>query len=214
MSGWTEFLVGAVLFFGFHIATEFPLREKITGVIGENVWKIAFSVVTFGGIWLMASGYREAPYEPVFYYPDPSLQWVSFALMAAGFVFLVGAYATQDMQRVTRHPMLWGVAIWGIAHLLANGTAPDVALFGGFTVYSFLAMALSDAKKARRSPQDFAAVRAGTSVIPFLAMAQGRAGKATGDLLTKAVLLGLVFYAAAIVVHAYVLRVAVAPAIP
>src|SRR3546814_2870739 len=34
------------------------------------------------------------------------------------------------------HPMILGVMVWAVAHLLANGTLPDVILFGGFLVWA------------------------------------------------------------------------------
>jgi uncharacterized membrane protein len=43
------------------------------------------------------------------------------------------------------HPMVAGVKVWAFAHVLANGTLADVALFG-----SFLAWAIADFVAARR----------------------------------------------------------------
>src|SRR3546814_1436284 len=35
---------------------------------------------------------------------------------------------------VTRHPFLWGVLLWALAHLPPNGDAASLILFGGFAV--------------------------------------------------------------------------------
>jgi len=36
--------------------------------------------------------------------------------------------------------MLWGISIWSVAHLLANGDLGSMILFGGFGGYSLFSM--------------------------------------------------------------------------
>ncbi len=43
------------------------------------------------------------------------------------------------------HPMVLGVKVWAVAHLISNGTLADVLLFG-----AFLAWAVADFRSARR----------------------------------------------------------------
>jgi uncharacterized membrane protein len=43
-----------------------------------------------------------------------------------------------SIKRAVGHPMVAGVKLWALAHLLANGALADVLLFGGFLVWAVL----------------------------------------------------------------------------
>ncbi len=76
--------------------------------------------------------------------------------------------------RITRHPMLWAFAIWGVLHLVAIGTASMAVLAGAIVVTAFAGMPSLDAKYAKREPQRWPAFAAATSVLPFGAILAGR----------------------------------------
>jgi uncharacterized membrane protein len=62
------------------------------------------------------------------------------------FILLVAAYLPgSHIKAKIGHPMVAGVKIWALAHLLANGNLADVALFG-----AFLAWAVANFVSARR----------------------------------------------------------------
>jgi len=54
------------------------------------------------------------------------------------------------MLRITRHPFLWGAAIWALGHLLVNGDAVSIILFGSILVLSLFGTASIDASAAAR----------------------------------------------------------------
>ena len=79
---------------------------------------------------------------PAWAYPFAlGLSAIAFALVGIGVVvpnplsvsFRKSGFdaARPGVLRWTRHPMLWGMTLWGVAHLPANGDWPSVALFGG-----------------------------------------------------------------------------------
>jgi uncharacterized membrane protein len=51
---------------------------------------------------------------------------------------LIGAYIFKKshIAVAVHHPMVWGVAVWSAGHLLANGSAADLLLFGAFLVWA------------------------------------------------------------------------------
>jgi uncharacterized membrane protein len=69
-------------------------------------------------------------------------------LMPLAFFLVVAAYLPSNVRWITRHPMLWGISIWAVAHLLANGDAASVGLFGSFLAYSVFDMRSA----SRRAP--------------------------------------------------------------
>ena len=71
---------------------------------------------------------------------------------------------------VTRHPMNIGLAMWGLAHLLGNGTVGDVAFFGSFVVVGIIGPYHLDARYKRSKGEEFTEFCKQTSVMPFSAI--------------------------------------------
>jgi uncharacterized membrane protein len=47
-----------------------------------------------------------------------------------------------NLKRWIRHPQLTGVAVWGLAHLVANGDTRSLVLFGGLGAWAVLEIVL------------------------------------------------------------------------
>jgi uncharacterized membrane protein len=76
------------------------------------------------------------------------------------------------MIRITRHPIMWGIMLWAIAHILARGDLKSLVFFGGFLMLAAVGtLAMDWRKKANPDWPRFAGV---TSHVPFVAIAQGR----------------------------------------
>ena len=75
---------------------------------------------------------------------------------------------------ITRHPFLWGTGLWSLGHLATNGDLASILLFGAVAVLSFAGMPALDAKLRRKVDSAWGPVAMTTSVIPFLAVIQGR----------------------------------------
>jgi len=214
MSAWTLLIMGLTGFFGIHLVGVSPLRERITGKLGEKPWKGIVTLVALAGLAAIIIGFRRTPYAPVFYSPPLWAQYIPLIAMPFAFIGFVGAYSSKDITRITRHPMLWGVALWAASHLAANGTAPDMVLFGSFLVFALVMQPLADTAAARRDPARWTEIRERTSALPFAALLAGRAAPKHGDFAIKAALHGLAAYAAVLVIHAWLLGVAIAPRLP
>ncbi len=80
----------------------------------------------------------------------------------------------QGMLRVTRHPFLWGVAIWAAGHLMVNGDLAGLLLFGTMFVLAIFGTVSIDAKRARALGEQWKAFAAKTSNVPFAAILSGR----------------------------------------
>ena len=66
-------------------------------------------------------------------------------------IILLASYLFKRSQitPAVHHPMLWSVLLWTVGHLLANGSAADLALFGAFLVWSVADLATSYARDRR-----------------------------------------------------------------
>lgn len=112
-----------------------------------------------------------------------SLSAVSFLFLYPATFNLLEIAAVQKPQvhlyetgiiRITRHPQMVGQVIWCVAHLLWLGTSFMVVTSAGLILHHLFAVWHGDKRLQARYGEAFTAVRNRTSVIPFLAILQGR----------------------------------------
>jgi uncharacterized membrane protein len=126
-------ILGLAVFIGAHVLV--TLREQRAGVIarlGEGRYKGLFSLVSLLGIILIGYGfarYRAAGYIDV-WYPPAWTRHVTDLLVWPAIVCVVAAYIPGDIKRLLKHPMLVGVKLWALAHLISNGDLGSIILFG------------------------------------------------------------------------------------
>lgn len=135
-------VAGLILFLGLHsvrIVAEGP-RTALIDRLGENGWKIGYSVLALAGLWLVVRGYGQTRAAPdALWNPPTWTRHLSALLTVPAFVLLVAAYLPGNrIKTAVGHPMIIGVALWALAHLLANGRPGDVLLFGAFLVWAVL----------------------------------------------------------------------------
>ncbi|MGD8379632.1 MAG: NnrU family protein [Gammaproteobacteria bacterium] len=136
----TTLVAGLVLFLGVHLLpTVPPLREGLRARLGNGLYKGFFSLVSLGGLLLIVRGMRLAPAVSV-YSPPAHGYRLTVALMLVALILLVAAYVPSNVKRYTRHPMLWGVVLWSVGHLFANGDLAGLLLFASFGVYALVDM--------------------------------------------------------------------------
>ncbi len=142
-------LIGLVVFLGAHTVPMAPaLRGNLQARLGANAYRIAFTVVSILGIVLIARGFviwKYAEGSPILYVPPTGLRHVALLLMVFSFISLAAMHGTSHIRKALKHPMLVGVKIWALAHLLANGALADVVLFG-----ALLAWAVADRISVKR----------------------------------------------------------------
>ena len=149
----TLLIAGLLLFFAAHvvsIANE-SWRNRMVARLGVGPWKGLYSVVSIAGFILIIKGYGMARGAPIVLYDPPAwLAHIALLLMVPAFIFALAAYFPGRIRATVKHPLLAATKTWAIAHLLANGTAADVLLFG-----SFLAWAIADWRSYRHRTQRF-----------------------------------------------------------
>ena len=135
-------LLGLVIFLGVHSTRVVadPWRTATIARVGEMPWKAIYSLLSIAGFVLIVVGYGAARQSPVVLYSPPVwTRHLAALLTIPAFVLLAAAYVPRNaIKQAVGHPMVAGVKVWALAHLFANGTLADVALFGGFLVWSVL----------------------------------------------------------------------------
>jgi uncharacterized membrane protein len=147
----TLLLAGLVIFFGIHLVpTMVPLRRRLAAWKGEGTYQLCYSLIAAAGLALIIYGKAVAPAR-VLYAPPVWTAHVAWVLMWFSLTIFPAAYLPTNLKRIVRHPFLWGVALWAVAHLLTNGDAASVTLFGSFAVFAFFDMVSANRRGARRS---------------------------------------------------------------
>lgn len=186
MSGLGMLALASAAFVGTHFLMSHPLRAAMVAKLGEKVFAGIYSLVsllTFGWmIWAYPSATAEAP-QP---YWDAGRWGYAFAtlLMWLGSVLFVGSLRRnpalprpgKTIERIdepngvfaiTRHPMMWGFALWAATHAIVNSIAASLILCFSVAFLALVGAALQDGKKERLMGQVWVDWRSKTSFVPY-----------------------------------------------
>jgi uncharacterized membrane protein len=223
MSAMTSFALALGFFIFIHSGLSATrLRTVAVRAVGEPIYRGLFSIASLAGIIAVGATFGEARLSPdnAPLWDAPSfgrhlahtLTLLGFLLGMSGLltpgptsVGFEGAIAKAEpatgVLRITRHPFLWGVALWGLGHLAANPEPVSIALFGGLAAMSMLGARSIDRKTKARTPEHWERFSAITSNIPFAAIVQRRNRLAINEIWWK-VLIAAAAYAAVAYFHA------------
>jgi uncharacterized membrane protein len=219
----TTLLIAALAFLLLHVVVSGTrVRTMLTGVIGEGPYMGLFSLASIGLlVWLgIAFGAARAESANVAYWPltretlytQLGVTLIAFLLAVPGLTTPNPTSVRQEgtldrpdvvkgMLRITRHPFLWGVAIWAAGHLMVNGRLANIILFGSLLVLAVLGTFSIDAKRKRALGPKWDTFAGQTSNVPFAAIAAGRQTLNIGEIGWWRIALAVVVWAALAWVH-------------
>ncbi|MBA3590626.1 NnrU family protein [Methylibium sp.] len=136
----TLLILGLAIFLGVH-SVRIVADDWRTGIrlrLGEGAWKGLYAMASVAGLVLIVWGYGLARQQPVVLWTPPAAtRHLAALLVLVSFVLLAATYMPRNgLKARLHHPMVLGVKVWALAHLLANGTLADVLLFGSFLVWA------------------------------------------------------------------------------
>lgn len=183
------------LLLGFAIAHSglAALRPNGEKLVGARLYRIFFALVSLPFATVLILYFISHRYDGLQVWNVqgiPGIEPIVWLLSAISFLFLYPATfnllevaAVQKPQvhlyetgiiRVTRHPQMVGQVIWCIAHTLWLGTSFMIVTSIGLILHHLFAVWHGDRRLTSRYGEAFEAVKARTSVIPFLAILQRR----------------------------------------
>jgi uncharacterized membrane protein len=230
MTGTIESLALAIAAFvgGHFILSSLPVRQGLTGLVGENAFRGLYSLFALASFIWMLRAYGAAPYEELWPLTDNLHYAPIFVLPFACVLAVVGVttrtptgvggekllddpHPVRGVATITRHPFLWGAALWGIAHIAVNGDLASVLFFGGLVLLALGGMAHIDYRRRETAGSGWGPVAMRTSAIPFLAVLQGRAKIDWAGIGVTRILAGLALYVVFFAAHGSLFGV---PALP
>lgn len=179
-----------LLFGGSHmLLSSQRLRPRLVAALGERGFQGVYSLLALAIfvplVWIYLGHKHAGPH--LFYLGGlPGMRWLVYALMGTAFALLVagtlrpspasvapGRPEPAGVLRVTRHPVLMALGLFGLAHLLAAAVnASELAFFAGFPIFTLLGARHQDARKLASGGESFRRFHAGTVFLPFSAPGQ------------------------------------------
>ena len=168
----TYLIFGLVLFLGVHSIRVFAndWRNQTLARVGEKPFKGIYALLSLAGFVLLVWGYGQARQHGVMLWTPPvATRHLASLLTQIAFILLAAAYIPgNQIKAKLHHPMVLGVKVWALAHLLANGSLADAVLFGSFLAWS-VALFAASRRRDRREQTVYAAGTAGATAITVAA---------------------------------------------
>ena len=169
------------------------LRNKAELIMGPRLWRLIFVSLSLPSAIILIGYFLTHRYDGIRLWNlqgNTFVFYIVWALTAISFIFLYPAtynlleipsvqkpkvriYSTGIM-RVTRHPQAIGQIIWCIAHSLWIGTSFTLVTSFGLICHHLFAIWHGDKRLEFKFGEEFYQFRDSTSVIPFLAIIEGR----------------------------------------
>jgi len=169
------------------------LRNKAELIMGPRLWRLVFVSLSLPSAIVLIGYFLTHRYDGIRLWNlqgNSFVFYIVWALTAISFIFLYPAtynlleipsvqkptvriYSTGIM-RVTRHPQAIGQIIWCIAHSLWIGTSFTLVTSLGLIFHHLFAIWHGDKRLEFKFGEEFYKFRENTSIIPFLAIIEGR----------------------------------------
>ena len=186
MTGLTMLIIASVAFVGTHFLMSHPLRKGMVDTLGERGHAITYTIVSFLTLGWMIWAYPKASAEaPAPLWDAGQAGWiVATLLMWLGSVLFMGSLRRNPafprpgkpiekiddpngVYAITRHPMMWGFALWGIVHMVVHPTKASLILSFAIVFLALVGAALQDRKKEQLLGDLWRGWEAKTSFIPY-----------------------------------------------
>jgi uncharacterized membrane protein len=195
-AGFLPLAVAVVVFLVSHSLTNRPaLRRAAEARVGRVGFVVLYSLLSLALLAWMIAEVVAAPVVPL-WEQAPWMRWVTLAAMLPASVLAVAGLSTPnpfsigpgaagyDAARpgiigLTRHPVLWAMALWAAAHLLSNGDVAGLMVFLPLLVLAVVGIPLLDGRARRRlvpelwapcGPAKIGGLRVAAGVIVYLLM--------------------------------------------
>ncbi|HEV2099732.1 MAG TPA: NnrU family protein, partial [Stellaceae bacterium] len=169
-----------------------PLRKPIVDIVGSATFLGIYSVVAAVTLGWLVLAYRAAPSGAPLWPVGGGLWAAATVVMLAASILLMGSIIrnpalpnpgspipvpteARGVFAVTRHPMMWAFALWGICHIAVHPVAANIILAAAIIILALVGAALQDRKKEALQPQIWPEWERKTSYWPFGAIVSGKA---------------------------------------
>lgn len=158
-------ILASFTFVGTHFLMSHPMRKEMVRIFRPGGFALVYSIVSLLTFGWMVFEFGRAPKSEAFWAANDAVWIVASVLTLLAATLFVGSLvrnpsfpgAPEKLAaqkpfgafRVTRHPMMWSFALWGVAHI-AVAPRPDNFIFSAAIIFLALVGARAqEIKKAR-----------------------------------------------------------------
>ena len=163
-SALASLLAASIAFVGTHFALSHPLRAPLVRAVGERGFLPLYSLVALATFAWMVLAFRAAP--PADLPGSGEIGWiVATVLTLPALALFLGSLrgnpafpnpgapkpitaTPRGVYAVTRHPMMWGFALWVLSHIVLWWSWRTVIVAGAILFLALVGAHLQDRKKA------------------------------------------------------------------
>ena len=169
------------------------LRSRAETIMGPRLWRLVFVSMSLPSALILISYFLSHRYDGLRLWNVQGNQFVFYIvwiITAVSFIFLYPAtynlleipsvikprirIYSSGIMRITRHPQAFGQIIWCLAHTLWIGTSFMLITSIGLILHHLFAIWHGDKRLQDKFGQEFQNFKKETSIIPFLAIIEGR----------------------------------------
>lgn len=173
--------LSAIALVGTHFLLSHPLRGPLVRAVGEGPFRGIYSLVAILSFATMIYFYRKIGIEAPLWVAGTVLWIAATILMWLGAMLFVGSFVRNPalpgargpsgppsgVFAITRHPMMWGFAIWAIVHMTVIGTPKALVFDGAILLLALAGAAAQDRKKEALMGERWHEWTAQTAFAPF-----------------------------------------------
>ncbi len=213
-----ELIWALAAFVGTHFLLSHPLRASMAARFGIAGFQIVYSIVSLATFAWVILAFRAAPETAPFWAAGDGIWGLASLVMLFGAILLAGSIAgnpalprpdagslakspARGVFAITRHPMMWGIALWALVHLLVSPQEKVLLLTLGIAILAIGGSVGQDRKKAVLMGEGWRDWASRTSFIPFANQLAGKAVWSTAWPGTTTGLIGVAFWLLATYAH-------------
>lgn len=224
-----ELALAAFAFLALHILPAVSAREWVIARLGDPVYMGLFSLASILSLAWMVSAYKAAPAGELMWVTGAGVRWITVLLMALAFVLVVAGVTTRNPSMImgegalktanpwagifaiTRHPLMWGIALWAVLHLANRPNMNSLLFFGTLAVLAVAGSRLQEKRKHLELGAAWDAFENHTSFVPFAGLVSGKSELHLKELGVWRLAAAIALWAVMLFVHGIIMGV---PALP
>jgi uncharacterized membrane protein len=188
MEGYMTLIIASAIFVGSHFLMSHTLRARMVSSFGAGGFLGAYSLVSLASFGWMIWAFVQSPTGVMHWAPTDGVWIAASVLTLLAAVFYCGsmignpalpnpdanagnalaAKSPSGMFLVTRHPMMWSFALWGVAHILIAPRTDNFIFVGSIIFLALVGARAQEAKKAAQLGSSWQSWQSRTTYWPRL----------------------------------------------
>lgn len=187
-----ELVVACIAFVGTHFLLSHPLRAPLAAKLGEGPFLGLYTLIAFATLaWVAYAFYMAPKDDAVLWAGGDRVHWITGTVVMLGASILFAGALVRNpavptpsgklpldrpatgVFAITRHPMMWAFALWGMVHIFVMPRIANIILSSAIIFLALGGAAAQDRKKRSLMGEQWANWQARTSFWPFARQLRG-----------------------------------------